>query len=65
MTSLQVIINLIAGTTTETGLKVHAELDPNTDATGRKVTNPELQSLNQTRSNFHGEWNCSVSPTTA
>ena len=45
LTSLQVIINLIAGTTTETGLKVHAELDPNTYATGRKVTKPELQSL--------------------
>ena len=65
LTSLQVIINLIAGTTTETGLKVHAELDPNTYATGRKVTKPELQSLQLTRSTFHGEWNYSVSPTTA
>ena len=65
LTSLQVIINLIAGTTTETGLKVHAELDPNTYATGRKVTKPELQSLHLSRSTFHGEWNDSVSPTTA
>ena len=60
--SLQVIINLIAGTTTKTGLKVHAELDPNTYATGRKVTKSELKSLNLTRATFHGEWNYSLSP---
>jgi hypothetical protein len=62
LTSLQVIINLIAKTTTETGLKVHAELDSNTYATGRKVTQSELQSLNLTRDTFHGEWNYSLSP---
>ena len=63
LTSWQVIINLIAGTTTETGLKVHAELDPNTYATGRKVTKSELESLNLTRATFHGEWNDFISPT--
>ena len=62
LTSLQVIINLIAKTKTETGLKVHAELDPNTDATGRKVTQSELNSLNLIRDTFHGEWNYSLTP---
>ena len=62
LTSLQVIINLIARTTTETGLKVHAEPDPNTYVTGRKVTKSELQSLHLTRDTLHGEWNYSLSP---
>ncbi|MGW3466306.1 ISAzo13 family transposase, partial [Streptomyces olivaceoviridis] len=38
LTSHDVIVNSIAATTTRTGLKVHAELDPGTYDTGIKVT---------------------------
>ena len=36
LTSHEVIVNLIAGTTTRTGLTVHAELDDTTYETGIK-----------------------------
>ena len=51
-------LNLITKATTVTNLNVHAKLDPNTFATGRKVTKLELKSLNLnvTQDTFHGEW---------
>ena len=43
-------------------LNVHAKLDPNTFATGRKVTKLELKSLNLnvSQDTFHGEWKYSL-----
>ena len=45
LTSHEVIVNLIAGTTTRTGLTVHAELDDTTYETGIKVTDREMRQL--------------------
>ena len=58
----QVIVNLISATTTKTGLKVKAEIDPNLYPTGRKVTNAEMAKINITRDAFHGEWNYTLRP---
>ena len=58
----QVIVNLIGATTTKTGLKVRAEIDPNTYPKGRKITDAEMASLNITRDQFHGEWNYTINP---
>jgi hypothetical protein len=62
LTTYEVIVNLIANTTTTTGLKVHAALDSNAYETGLKVTDAELDQLNLTRDDFHGEWNYTIRP---
>jgi hypothetical protein len=59
--SYEVIINLIAATTTSTGLAVYARLD-NNDYPKTEVTDTELAAVNLTRDHFHGEWNYSINP---
>jgi hypothetical protein len=60
--SLEVIVNLIAGTTTNMGLKIYAQLDDRTYEKGVQVTDEQLAAVNITRNAFHGEWNYAVSP---
>ena len=60
--SHEVIINLIAGTTTRTGLKIKAELDTNVYPPGLKVTDEELNKVRIERADFHGEWNYTIVP---
>jgi hypothetical protein len=62
LVSHQVIVELIAATTTEAGLKVRCQLDPNTYPAGIKVSDAELEAVNLTRHDFHGEWNYTISP---
>ena len=59
--SYEVIINLIAATTTSTGLEVYARLD-HTEYPKIEVTDAELAAVNITRHAFHGEWNYSINP---
>jgi hypothetical protein len=56
------VVNLIASTTTATGLKVHACLDTSSYAAGRKVSDEEMESLRIRRAKFHGEWNYVIHP---
>src|SRR5450756_102673 len=58
----QVIIELIAATRTQTGLKVRCELDPTMYPAGVKVSDDELAAVNIVRHEFHGEWNYTISP---
>jgi len=62
LTSLLVAIELIASTTTKTGLKIRCELDPNTYPKGMKVPDAEMATLNITRDAFHPEWNYAIAP---
>jgi hypothetical protein len=62
LVSHRVIVQLIAATTTKTGLKVRYQLDQNTYPAGIKVTDVEMDAVNLTRHDFHGEWNYTVSP---
>ena len=62
LTSLQVIVNLIAATTTKKGLKVHAEIDPAQYPPGVKVSDSEMDEIRLQRHAFHGEWNYDVLP---
>ena len=64
LTTYQTIINLIASTTTSTGLKVYARLDETIYPTGLTVTNAQLAAINLVRHEFHGDWNYTVHPTT-
>jgi len=60
--SHEVIVNLIASTTTETGLQVRAELDTGTYPAGRKVSEKEVSEIDFRRGIFHGEWNYTIFP---
>ena len=53
---------LHAATTTEAGLKVRCEIDPNSYPAGVKVTNAEMKAINIQRHEFHGDWNYTISP---
>lgn len=55
-------MNLIASTTTQTGLTVRAALDPRRYETGIAVSNEELAHLRITPAKFHGDWNYSIKP---
>ncbi len=61
--SLQVIIDLIESTTSSTGLKVYARLDPGEHEKGIKVTDAQLATVNITRDEFHPDWNYTIHPT--
>ena len=61
LTSHQVVVDLIAATTTTTGLRVRAELDQGYYPTGIKVTDAELAAVPISPSSFHGEWNYVIS----
>lgn len=58
----EIVVNLIASTTTEAGLKVHARIDAGTYEKGRKVTADEFAAVNIAPSRFHGEWNYAIRP---
>jgi hypothetical protein len=60
--SHQVIVNLIAGTTTTKGLTVKAALDTEAYETGIKVTDDQMATLNITPAQFHGDWNYRIRP---
>jgi hypothetical protein len=62
--SHEVIISLIAATTTSTGLKVYAQLDDRPYPKEVEVTDQELAAVNITRNTFHGEWNYTITPST-
>jgi Rhodopirellula transposase DDE domain len=61
--SYRVIVDLIAATTTQTGLKVTCELDPKKYPTGIVVSDAQMAGLNIQRADFHGEWNYTMKPT--
>ena len=62
LVSHEVIINLIAHTTTAQGLKIKAQLDTGNYPTGLKVSNQQLATVNLHAASFHGEWNYSIRP---
>ena len=62
LTNYRTIVNLIAGTSTKTGLVVKARLDRRTYKCGVKVSKKELEALNLKPHEFHGEWNYTITP---
>jgi hypothetical protein len=62
LVSHQVIVNLISATTTKTGLRVRAEIDPGKYPKGVKVSDEEVASIRIARDEFHGEWNYTILP---
>ena len=63
--SHEVIVNLIAATTTRKGLCVQCKLDTNQYPVGIKVPDEEMGLVNIIKDKFHGEWNYTISPRSA
>jgi len=63
--SHEVIVNLIANTTTAAGLKVQCQLDTNPYPTGTRVSDAELQAVQLESGAFHGEWSYVIRPRTS
>jgi transposase len=62
LTSRQTVIDLIAATTTRTGLEVFARLDENTYPKGIKVSDTQLAAVKLEGNTFHPEWNYTIKP---
>jgi transposase len=60
--SRAIVVNLIAHTTTTTGLHVEASLDTRAYPLGIKVSDDAFDSVNIVRDAFHGEWNYTIRP---
>jgi hypothetical protein len=60
--SHEVIVNLIAATTTATGLEVRAEIDTALYPVGLKISPKEVAELDILHDSFHGEWNYTIRP---
>lgn len=61
----QVIVSLIAATTTKTGLRVKSNVDPRAYAKGRRITDRQLAEVHLEPHAFHGEWNYTIHPASA
>jgi Rhodopirellula transposase DDE domain len=62
LTSRVAIVELIAATTTATGLKVRCELDERAYVKGVKVSKAQMAELNIAPAEFHPEWNYTITP---
>ncbi len=62
LVSHEVILNLIANTRTQSGLRIRAELDPGQYPTGIKVSDAQLNALNLKHAELHGDWNYAIFP---
>jgi hypothetical protein len=62
LVSHETIVNLIASTTTKTGLQVRARIDRRRYPNGKTVSAAEMQMLAIHRNRFHGEWNYMIKP---
>jgi len=56
------VVNLIAKTTTATGLAVACRLDRRRYPIGRKISDKEWETINLLRDDFHGDWNYTIKP---
>ena len=62
LVSHEIIVKLIAGTTTTEGLRVQAALDRHRYPIRKKVTAEELAQVKLLPAGFHGEWNYTITP---
>lgn len=62
LVSRQAVVQLIGHTTTQSGLRVRAALDPHKYPAGLKVSKAQMQSIRLKPDNFHGEWNYTILP---
>jgi hypothetical protein len=63
LVSYQVIVQLIAATTTKTGLSVACRIDDSDYPKGIQISDDEFAAINLTADEFRPEWNYTISPT--
>ena len=56
------MVNLIGATTTRSGLRVRSEIDTRSYPQGVQVTDEQMQRINLSRHEFHGDWNYTIVP---
>jgi hypothetical protein len=62
LVSHEIILSLIAATSTRQGLTIQAELDAGHYPTGIKITDDELAAVHLKPADFHGDWNYKILP---
>lgn len=62
LVSFETVVDLIASTTTKTGLRVAARLDPRTYEKGVEYTDEQLDALNIKRHRARPNWNYTIAP---
>ena len=62
LTDYRTVVNLIASTTTKTGLTVKVRLDKKKYRRGIKVSEDEMKRLSIQQHEFHGDWNYTIKP---
>jgi hypothetical protein len=62
LVSIEVIVNLIANTTTQKGLNIKAKVDNNQYETGIKVDDEEMKNIKLIKNDFRGDWNYKIMP---
>jgi hypothetical protein len=62
LTNYRTVVKLIAATTSTAGLTVKVRLDKRKYEKGIEVSEEDLQTLNLTKHEFHGEWNYTIAP---
>lgn len=60
--SMEVIVNLIANTTTQKGLKVRAKSDEKVYEKGIKVDDKDMEKIKLEINSFRGDWNYKIRP---
>jgi hypothetical protein len=60
--TLEIVLESIGNTKTETGLEVHVWLDERIYEKGRNVSDVELAECLLKRNTFHGDWNYEIHP---
>lgn len=60
--TMEIIVNLIAATTTQKGLKIKCQSDLNVYERGKKVSDEEINKVRINRESFQGDWNYSIEP---
>jgi hypothetical protein len=60
LTDIRTIIELISATTTQSGLTVTANYDPNWYPKGVKITDHQLASIPLSPHDWHGDWNYTI-----
>jgi len=62
LTDIRTIVELIAATSTTSGLTVQAAYDSNWCPRDVKIGNAELAAIALTPHQWHGEWNYTIAP---
>jgi hypothetical protein len=62
LVDLQTVVELIGNTKTKTGLTVKTKVDSRKYEKGKKISDDQFAKINIERSEFHPEWNYTISP---